>query len=61
MAANVPTMDKGTATLGITVAERLRRNRKMTITTRATVSINSNCTSLTEARIVVVRSVRMET
>ena len=61
MAANVPTMDKGTATLGITVAERLRRKRKMTMTTRATVSINSNCTSLTEARIVVVRSVRMET
>src|SRR5207245_9229576 len=43
--------------LGITVAERLRRNRKITITTRPTVSINENSTSLTEARMVVVRSV----
>ena len=33
----------------------------MTSTTSATVSINSNCTSDTEARMVVVRSVRMET
>ena len=46
---------------GITVAARLRRNRKMTITTRATVSINSNSTSATEARMVVVRSVKMLT
>ena len=61
MAAKVPTMDRGTATLGITVAERLRRKRKMTRTTKPTVSINSNCTSLTEARIVVVRSVKTET
>ena len=41
------------------VADRLRRNRKITITTSATVSISSNCTSATEARIVVVRSVRI--
>ena len=43
------------------VAERLRRKRNMTITTSATVSINSNSTSATEARMVVVRSVRMAT
>ena len=34
----VPTIDSGTATLGITVAEKLRRKRKMTITTSAMVS-----------------------
>ena len=45
--------------LGMIVADRLRRNRKMTITTSATVSISSNCTSATEARIEVVRSVRI--
>src|SRR5271169_1609362 len=58
---NVPTSDNGTATLGMAVAARLRRNKKMTSTTSATVSINSNCTSETEARMVVVRSVRIET
>ena len=50
-------MDSGTATDGMMVAARLRRKRKMTITTRATVSISSNSTSLTEARMVTVRSV----
>src|SRR5213592_5195567 len=57
----VPTSDKGTATLGMMLAERVRKKRKITITTRATVSINSNCTSLTEARIVVVLSVSTDT
>src|SRR5216684_1098940 len=57
----VPTSDKGTAMLGIIVADKVRRKRKMTITTSATVSISSNCTSRTEARIVVVRSVRTAT
>ena len=57
MTPNVPTSERGTATLGITVAERLRRNRKITITTRPTVSISSNWTSFTEARMVSVRSV----
>ena len=61
IAPNVPTRDRGTATLGITVAESVRRKRKMTITTSATVSINSNCTSSTEARIVIVRSVSVAT
>ena len=58
---NVPTMESGTAMLGITVAARFRRNRKITITTRAMVSIISNCTSFTDARIVVVRSVSTST
>ena len=45
----------------MTVAGTLRRNRKITITTSATASISSNCTSDTEARIVVVRSVSSDT
>ena len=61
MAPKVPTSDRGTATLGMTVAARLRRKRKMTMTTRAIVSISSSCTSRTEARIVVVRSVSIVT
>ena len=55
---NVPTSDSGTATLGMIVARRFRRNAKITSTTRTTVSPNSNSTSATEARIVTVRSVR---
>ena len=43
------------------VADTLRRNRKITSTTSATVSSSENCTSCTEARIVTVRSVRIET
>ena len=58
---NVPTSESGTATLGMTVAAAVRRKRKMTMTTRPMVSISSNSTSWTEARIVVVRSVRIET
>ena len=42
MTPNVPTIESGTATLGITVAERFRRNKKITITTNATVNISSN-------------------
>src|SRR5579875_3090994 len=61
IAPKVPTSDSGTATLGITVADRVRKNRKITITTRATHIINSNSTSRTEARIVVVRSVSTAT
>ena len=52
----VPTSDSGTATLGIKVAAALRKNKKITITTKATASINSNCTSRTDARMVTVRS-----
>src|SRR5665213_4522946 len=58
---NVPTRDSGTATLGIMVVETLRRKRKITITTSAMVSIRENSTSLTEARMVVVISVRVLT
>ena len=61
MTPNVPTRLRGTATLGITVAERVRRKRKITSTTRATVSMSSNWTSSTEARIVSVRSARIWT
>jgi hypothetical protein len=43
----------------MTVAGHVRRNTKMTKTTRITASINSNSTSVTEARMVCVRSLRM--
>ena len=52
----MPISDSGTVTAGITVAQKLRRNMKITITTSPTVSINVNCTSLIEARMVSVRS-----
>ncbi len=61
IAPKVPTSESGTATLGMTVPTAVRRKRKMTMTTRPIVSISSNSTSRTEARIVVVRSVRIET
>ena len=57
MIPKVPTIEIGTATLGMMVAGRLRRNRNRTITTRAMVRINVNSTSATEARMVAVRSV----
>ena len=60
MTPKVPTSDRGTATLGITVPESVRRKTKMTSTTSTTVTISSNWTSFTEARIVLVRSVRIE-
>src|SRR4029079_6553142 len=55
--ANVPTMEKGTAAPGISVAEMLRRNRKMTNTTTQMVSSRVNSTSRMEARIGSERSV----
>ena len=57
----MPTSESGTATLGMTVADKFRRNKNIAITTSATVSMSENCTSRTEARIVVVLSVRIET
>src|ERR1700747_3466697 len=57
----VPTRESGTATLGMIVADKVRRNKKITMTTSATVSTKVNCTSLTEARMVAVRSVSTET
>ncbi len=61
MTPNVPTSDSGTATLGMIVAATLRKNRNITITTSAIASSSSNCTSCTDARIVVVRSVSTAT
>ena len=57
----MPISDSGTVTAGMIVAQKLRRNRKITITTSATVSSNVNCTSATEARMVSVRSETTET
>ncbi len=54
--AKVPTSASGTVMLGMMVAQKLRRNRKITITTRPIDSISVNCTSSTEARMVWVRS-----
>ena len=56
---NVPTIESGTATLGMNVARRFRRKKKITMTTSTMVNANSNSTSFTDARIVVVRSVRI--
>ncbi|MNG31594.1 hypothetical protein D3C84_1174250 [compost metagenome] len=53
----MPINDSGTATEGIIVALKRRRNTKVTITTRAIASSSSLRTSLTEARMVWVRSV----
>src|SRR5512137_2209852 len=59
MAAKVPTMESGSARLGMSVAETLRRKRKITIITRAMVSSRVNLTSVTDSRIDSVRSKRM--
>ncbi len=58
---NVPMIESGSATLGMTVAHSLRRKTKITMTTSATVNSSVNCTSSTDARMVSVRSVRMLT
>src|ERR1700691_1233213 len=55
---NVPTSERGTAMLGMIVAANVRRNTKITATTRAMQRQSSNSTAATEARTVVVRSVR---
>ena len=61
MPANVATSTTGSTMLGITVAQNLRRNRKMTRTTSAIVSIRVNSTSETEARIACDRSATRST
>src|SRR5262249_36977523 len=53
---NVPTSESGTAMLGMTVAQRFRRNRKITATTRAIVSPSVHWMSRMEARMVWVGS-----
>ena len=50
MTANVPMTEMGSARLGITVAETLRRKRKITMTTSAMASSSVNFTSLTDSR-----------
>ena len=52
----MPISASGTVTAGMTVAQKFRKNMKITITTSATISINVNCTSATDARMVWVRS-----
>ncbi|TWG86306.1 hypothetical protein L602_002100000950 [Cupriavidus gilardii J11] len=52
----VPISDTGTATLGISVARTLRRNRNTTMMTSATDSISVCSTSRSDARMVGVRS-----
>src|SRR3984957_5114719 len=56
IAANEPASASGTVMLGMSVAQKLRRKRRMTITTRQMVRRSVNSTSDTEARIVTVRS-----
>jgi len=56
MAAKVPMIEIGTATLGMSVARQLRRNRNTTITTSATAIMSVCSVSLSEERIVTERS-----
>ncbi|CAD6563480.1 hypothetical protein LMG24235_08727 [Paraburkholderia sabiae] len=48
---NVPTIDTGTASTGISVARRLCRNTNTTITTSTTASKNVCTTSVIDARV----------
>src|SRR5262249_16418096 len=57
--AKVPTREKGSARLGIAVAQKLRRKMKITMMTRNRARIRVNFTSLTELRIVTKRSKRI--
>ena len=52
----MPISDTGTATLGMNVARTLRRKRNTTRITSTIEIISVNCTSCSEARMVVVRS-----
>ncbi len=58
IAPQVATSDTGTASDGMTVADAERRNRKITSTTSATAMSSVSCTSTTEARIEIERSLR---
>ncbi len=57
--AKVPTIDMGSARLGIIVARTFRRNRKITSTTNPSARTNVNLTSLTDSRIDSERSNRI--
>ncbi len=61
MMAKVPSSEIGTTALGMSVARKLRRNIKMTSTTRQMVRSSVNSTSNTDARIVTVRSLTTST
>ena len=56
MTPKVPTSDTGTATDGTRPARSERRKAKVTSTTRMTLMVSARSTSLSEARMVVVRS-----
>ena len=60
ISAQVPASASGTVTPAAIVAASLRRNRNTTIITSAMVAMRVNCMSSTLARIVVVRSDRIE-
>ena len=61
IAPSVPMSDSGTDRLGMTVPGIVRRNTKITMTTRTIASASSNSTSATEARMVTVRSLSTPT
>src|ERR1700761_6423545 len=54
--ADEPRSASGTVTPGINVAQKFRRNSNITKTTRQMVKASVNSTSITDARIVLVRS-----
>src|SRR5438309_2246389 len=56
MTPKVPTNERGTAMLGMDVAQILRRKKKTTKMTRVTEIMRVTSISWTEARIVIVRS-----
>ncbi len=58
MTANVPRMEKGSASAGMSVADPLWRKRKMTATTSSSVTSIVTCTSWNASRIVRERSCR---
>src|ERR1700722_17428214 len=59
--AKVPISNRGTVTAGMTVAQKLRRKMKITMTTSAIVRISVKRTSETEARMGAARSYAIET
>ena len=56
ISAKVPMIEKGSARLGMTVAQTFRRNTKITMMTSASVSSIVNWTSRYDSRIVSERS-----
>ena len=58
IAAAVPISDTGTASVGMMVADAERRNRKITSTTSATAITSVICTSSTDSRTEIERSLR---